>query len=121
MILPCLVEKKKRVATAPARFADKYGSSELRIYHGTLRRRLPVSDIVAELREIERGGNVDEAAVVAAIGNDSWTRCECDICTKDAEKLIRFGEGGQCVCEECMEAALEMLYKHDQQKKENGI
>lgn len=76
---------------------------------------MSVGSVVDALREITESGAYGEPEIVDALGNDSWTRMECDVCTKDCELLASFdtGCGGSVdVCEDCLEAALEMLYQN---------
>ena len=56
-------------------------------------------------------GSITEAAINAVIGNDSWTKLECDECEKDSGALVVFEAGERFIniCEPCIRRGQRQL------------
>ncbi len=68
------------------------------------------SDQVKATKELEKLNlnRVSEKRIIEIIGNNSWTRLECDECQQDKNKVVRFleryeDEYGVNVCDVCFD------------------
>lgn len=61
------------------------------------------------------GPNPDPDAVNKLIGNDTWTRCECDECSHEVEFVIQVGQepgyesSTALLCGECVRRAMAIV------------
>lgn len=71
--------------------------------------------ITAALRSLERANGLTKEAIDAAIGNESWTRNECNECGVDADLTITVGEPMDyeshtaTLCADCIARAADKL------------
>jgi len=66
-------------------------------------------DIYAKLFNLPR---LEKSAIDEAIGNDLWTKNECEVCERDVDAVIIFEvfiEQGTVVCGDCLKSAIGML------------
>lgn len=99
-----LIFKRDHLDNIPDRWRRQYGSG---YYLGDENKQ----DIQRKLDALPRGKFMAEDADLA-IGNNSWTKFECDLCGNDKDVLLRMGEPPDYearwldVCQECLSAAL---------------
>ena len=101
-----IIRRSDIVAKAVDRFEEQYGGG-LYPHH---KAKIP------ELRALPKDGRYSEN-IDKIIGNDSWTKIECDECGERKEILVTIGVDREwdcaaaSVCEECVSKAVNLLIK----------
>ena len=107
MSTPYLIRRSDIIAAAPKRWAEQYGKGH---YAADPKKQ----DITRALAALDLG-TINADAVDAIIGNTSWTANECDVCHKNCDVLMHFGDEPDYeaqyahVCGDCLRAAVHKI------------
>lgn len=105
-----VITKAYLISAVAERWFDLYyidGGMWERSYWGT--------DRAVTYEQLKALTNPTEQDIASIIGNESWTRLQCNHCRRDVEAVVivdvTHGEYTTYLCAECLRAALEMLKK----------
>lgn len=101
-----LTHRQEVIDSAVERFERQYGDGRYPVHAAK----------IGTLKALKRDeGYADE--INRIIGNDGWTKIECDECSESVEVLANLGTDREwdgpaaSVCEECLSKALNMIIK----------
>ncbi len=93
------ISRKMRAASAAKGWRAQYGFDR--------------DDVASRIDAL--GPKPDPESVNEIIGNDTWTRCDCDECGREVEFVVEFGEYQDYaletarICEECVGRAMAIV------------
>jgi len=109
-----LITRLARAAMAEKRWYEQYAKTEsswesASVWTSDKRTKRQIHELLVSF-----GSNPSAEDVNSAIGNTSWTDCNCDECGKSVESLVQIGEEPNyesCtaeVCFPCLKKALKL-------------
>jgi hypothetical protein len=99
-----IVTKRARILNVVERWKYQY---QYRL-DAPLRDGRTPAEIEAQLRMLDLT-SASEDDVAQVIGNNVWTRLECDECGASVERLLCFDASSLDVCDTCLRRAVQLL------------